>query len=260
MRTTVSFKSARSTPTRCRPTRRSPPAWRLCLETLEGRALPGFVAPLSFDTGRTPESVAVADFNGDAIADLAVADGGGNTVSMLLGNGDGTFQPARDFATGASPQSVAAGDFNGDGRPDLAVANNLDGGTVSVLLGNGDGTFQDASPFAAGLFPAAMAVGDFNRDGVPDLAVANSGNPGNFSTVSVLLGNGDGTFQAPQDFAVGNVPVSVAVGEFNGDGIQDLAVANGGGNVSVLLGNGDGTFQAARNFDAGAGPVSVAVG
>src|SRR6476469_8220302 len=108
MTTVVPFKSLRSTPARGRPTRRSPPAWRLRLEALEGRALPGFVAPLSFDTGRTPEAVAVADFNGDAIADLAVADGGGGSVSVLLGTGDGSFRSARDFAAGARPQSVAA--------------------------------------------------------------------------------------------------------------------------------------------------------
>src|SRR5437870_189597 len=119
-------------------------------------------------------------------------------------------------------------------------------------------SFIDARrDFAVGTNPQSVAAGDFNGDGRPDLAVANSGS----SNVSVLLGNGDGTFQAARTFAAGTTPASVAVGDFNGDGVADLAVANSGSsNVSVLLGNGDGTFQAARTFAAGGGPLSVAVG
>jgi hypothetical protein len=152
-------------------------------------------------------------------------------VSVLLGNGDGTFQAARNFAAGNRPWSVAVGDFNGDGIPDLAVANSYSN-NVSVLLGNGDGTFQAARNFAAGSFPLSVAVGDLNGDGTLDLAVANSGG----NNVSVLLGNGDGTFQAARNYAVGNGPLSVAVGDFNGDGAPDLAVANFFSNdVSILL-------------------------
>jgi hypothetical protein len=144
-------------------------------------------------------------------------------VSVLLGNGDGTFQAARNFAAGIRPYSVAVGDFNGDGTPDLAVANDTFSGTVSVLLGNGDGTFQAARNFAAGSYPYSVAVGDFTGDGTLDLAVANDTFSG---TVSVLLGNGDGTFQAARNYAAGARPKSVAVGDFNGDGTLDLAVAN----------------------------------
>ncbi len=229
-----------------------------------------FIARRDFAAGGNPFSVAVGDFNGDGVPDLAVANFGSNNVSVLLGNGDGSLRAARNFVAGSFPVSVAVGDFNGDGVPDLAVANQgapplfLDGG-VSLLLGNGDGSFQAVRNFAAGTRPVFVAVGDFNRDGVQDLAVANFGSfpdPGN---VSVLLGNGDGSFRAARNFAAGSSPVSVAVGDFDGDEVQDLAVANSGllpdpGNVSVLLGNGDGSFRAAREFGAGSGPRCVAVG
>jgi hypothetical protein len=180
-------------------------------------------------------SVAVGDFNNDGMPDLAVAI---DVVGVLLGNGDGTFQGARNFFVDGSPVSVAVGDFNGDGVQDLAVAGDSRG--VAVLLGNGDGTFQAARYFAAGRVPWSVAVGDFNGDGVQDLVVANDGTYPLYqdSSVSVLLGNGDGTFQAAQNFDVGLAPRSVAVADFNGDGLPDLAVANVASNdVSVLINN-----------------------
>ena len=210
-----------------------------------------------YAVGATPYSVAVGDFNGDGKPDLAVTNYSSFSVSVLLGNGEGTFQPAVNYATGNYPFSVAVGDFNGDGKLDLVVAN-FGGNSVSVLLGNGDGTFQPAVLYAAGSNPISVAVGDFNGDGKLDLAVADYAN---FSNVSVLLGNGDGTFQPAVSYASGSEARSVAVGDFNGDGQLDLAVANDiGGIVSVLLGKGDGTFQPPVNYFAGASPSSVAVG
>ena len=165
---------------RCRP-----PYRPLLLERLESRVVPGFLAPLAFDTGSSPWSVAVGDFNGDGKPDLAVANEGdlgvgdyGN-VSILLGNGDGTFQSAHNIVAGKNPVSIVVGDFNGDGRLDIAVANNginIQGGwlpgNVSVLLGNGDGTFQDHVDYPTGSGPVSVATGDFNGDGKLDLAVA----------------------------------------------------------------------------------------
>src|SRR5262249_43909411 len=186
-----------------------------------------FQAAQSFGAGSNPSSVTVGDFNGDGALDLAVANQGSNDVSVLLGNGDGSFQPARSFGAGSNPSSVTVGDFNGDGALDLAVANQ-GSNDVSVLLGNGDGSFQPARSFGAGTYPRSVAVEDFNGDGVPDLAVANSGldfpfDPG---SVSVLLGNGDGSFQPARSFGAGRNALSVAVGDFNGGAAPDLAGVN----------------------------------
>src|SRR5205807_1525829 len=223
-----------------------------------------FVTRVDYAVGANPSSVAVGDFNGDGRPDLAVANYSSNTVSVLLGNSDGTFQPALTFATaGFNPEYVAVGDVNRDGRLDLAVAHSGSTlGTVAVLLGNGDGTFQAPRNFSTGQGSLSVAVGDVNGDGQPDVAVANFRS----STVSVLLGNGDGTFQTPRNFDAGTGPLSFAVGDVNGDGLQDLAVANydfnihGPNTVTVLLGNPDGTFQAPQAFGAGTNPASVAVG
>src|SRR6266566_1984429 len=214
-----------------------------------------------------PSGMAVGDFNGDGKLDLAVDDYGcpldcnsspSNAVTVLLGNGDGTFLPGPSLTVGNGPAGVAVGDFNGDGKPDLAVAN-LNDNTLSILLGNGDGTFQAPQTFAGvGTKPYFVAVGDFNRDGKPDLVITN--HLGN--TVTVLLGNGDGTFQPAQTFLVDSDPVYATVGDFNGDGVQDLAVANLHAlTISVLLGNaGTGsTVVATPTFSPGGGTYTVSV-
>ena len=189
--------------------------------------------------GGSPAAVTVADLNGDGLGDLVVTDDSAARVEVLMSNGDGTFQPPVSFAVGTTPRAVAAADLNGDGIPDLIVANQ-DSGNISVLLGNGDGTFQPAVSYAVGSGPISIAVADFNGDGAPDLAVANLyDSPG---TVSVLLGNGDGTFQSALSFNAGSYTAAVAVGDFNGDGRPDLAVAEGldpSGMVGILLNQGD---------------------
>jgi len=214
--------------------------------------------------GTGPDAIVAGDFTGDGRTDLAVANGESNDVSILLGNGDGTFEPAVQYAVGSNPDAIVAGDFNGDGRLDLAVANGSSN-DVSILLGIGDGTFQPQVRYAVGSAPHAIVPGDFNGDGHLDLAVANFGS----DDVSVLLGNGDGTFQPQVTYAVGIAPLGMVAGDFRGDGRLDLAVANsnshlysasGTGSVSVLLGNGDGTFQPQVTYAVGSEPDGIVAG
>jgi hypothetical protein len=211
-------------------------------------------------TGNQPAAGASADFDGDGIPDLAIMASQDNAVLILKGNGNGTFQQLGSYSVGTMPCvsptassncSMAVGDFNHDGAADLAVTSAGDN-TVTILLGHtgpgavfGDGTFTQApgSPFLVGSFPVAVRGGDFNNDGTLDLAVANA----NDNTVSILLGNGDGTFTAvvPAVQTGGAFPLFLAVADFNQDGFDDIAVSNNGQNantVSVLLGIGDGTF------------------
>jgi hypothetical protein len=176
----------------------------------------------------------VGDFNRDLKPDLAVATQGG--VSVLLGNGTGGFAAATNFLVGTSVDSVAVGDFIGELKPDLAVANRFN---VGVLLGNGAGSFEAATNFPVGDENRWVAVGDFNGDLKLDLVVAvasSVANPSYQNSVGVLLDSGAGGFGAATYFPVGACPVSVAVGDFNGDLKPDLAVANCiSNNVSVLL-------------------------
>jgi murein DD-endopeptidase MepM/ murein hydrolase activator NlpD len=195
-------------------------------------------SPIS--VGSSPFFVAVGDFNGDRKVDLAVTNSGDGTVTILLGNGNGTFTPAlgSPVTVGSDPCGIAVGDFNGDGKLDLALTVDYN---VTILLGNGNGTFAPAgSPI--GVAGCGIAVGDFNGDGKLDLAVPDWDN----SNELIFLGNGDGTFTSglstPSSW--GHV-TSVAVGDFNGDGKLDLAAAGysiAAGGVTILLGNGDGTF------------------
>ena len=215
----------------------------------------------TYGTGNSPASAVTADFNGDGIQDLAVANEVDNTVSILLGAGNGTFQPQVTYSTGSGPAEIAVGDFNSDGYLDLAVVNsgeNISGqftNSVSVLLGNGDGTFQTHVDYATGQVPVSVGAGDFNSDGKLDLAVVDQYD----NAVSILLGNGDGTFQSEFEFGVSSQPMQVAVSDFNGDGRLDLATANfAADSVSILLGNGDSTFQAATDFTASVSPSSIA--
>ncbi len=194
---------------------------------------PQFQQVSTFPAGQNPTSVTLADFNGDGKLDVVAANQGSNNISVLLGNGDGTFKSAQNTAVGQSPDSLAVGDFNRDGKADLAVAN-FGTNTIDVLLGNGDGTFENPVSYNVGTGPTFVVTADFDNDGRLDLAVVAS------SQLSILLGNGDGSFQNPiHSSFTGSV---LAVGDFNDDGKLDLA-SSSVGSIYVALGKGNGDFK-----------------
>ena len=207
-------------------------------------------------SGITPVAAAVGDFNGDGIPDLAVASSTSSNVTVLLGNGDGTFLMPASYPVPNSLQGIAVADFNGDGKADIATADSTTG--VNILLGKGDGTFQAAVPYTVnqsgpGFQAAFVLVGDFNGDGKADVVTINA----NSSTLSVLLGTGTGTLQTPVITGIPSQAAQLALADFNADGKADLATNNG----FVLLGKGDGTFQSAVSYPTGTGaPASVAAG
>jgi hypothetical protein len=216
-----------------------------------------FAAPVNYTVGSLPFANSVGDFNGDHILDIAVCNYNSNNVSVLLGNGDGTFKAAVNYAVGTEPSAITVADLNHDGYPDIAVADEI-GKTIAVLINNADGTgtFKPAVLYPAGQAPRGIVAGDLRNIGILDLVVAN--NLGGDATV--FLGNGDGTFQAGVNYAADVNPKSVALGDFSGDGILDIAVANHNTNdVSILMGNGDGTFKPPVNYAVGLDPRFVAV-
>ncbi len=205
----------------------------------------------SYSTGNSPGQgvydIASADLNDDGAVDLATANHVSHNVSVLMGPGDGTFQGAVNYPVGNNPTSIVIANFNADGEDDLATGNGAN--NVTALMGNGDGTLQPGKNSGVSE-PQGVAAADFNGDGVDDLAM------GNYSaqTVSVLIGNGNGTFQNPAPYPVGAIPLSVAVADFNGDSAPDIATANSGSNtVSVLL-----NTSVATHFDITAVPFATA--
>jgi len=216
-----------------------------------------FTANVDYHAGLDPRRVAVGDFNRDGNQDLVAANYQGANVSVLLGNGGGTFAHHVDYTTAADPFRVAVGDFNGDGNLDVVTANAHGYPyNISVLLGNGDGTFRPKVDYESDGPGYCIVAGDFNGDGKQDIAEG-----ANYAQVSVLLGNGSGAFPTHVSYPVGSTPFGIVVGDFDGDGKQDLATANQqAGSVSVLMGSGSGTFVAKPDYSLGIQPQDLAVG
>jgi DNA-binding beta-propeller fold protein YncE len=214
-----------------------------------------FRDPILYSTeGEHPGSLIVGDFNNDGHADLAAANEGSGTISILLGNGDGTFQAGRSFGAGSGPGSIAAADFNGDGRTDIVAVNRAHG-TISILLGNGDGSFAPPAPIAVGADPVALVVEDFNSDGRPDIAVAN----GRSAAFTVLMGTGGGGFLTGVQYPLGDTPLSMVTGDLNGDGKPDLQFYLAGKTI-VWTGKGDGRFAVGYSTTLGPSLMAAALG
>lgn len=219
-----------------------------------------YLLGLYYNTG-----IVAGDFNNDGILDLASTYGVSSPMlAVLLGNGDGTFQPHQDFPVSLFPEDLVAADFNKDGKLDiivLALGSERGNGRFSLFLGNGDGTFAPHRDFPADQYGYSVAVGDFNRDGNLDLAEVGGTSPG----INIFMGHGDGTFQSPVLYSTGQPSSWVLVADFNGDGFADLAEVAADTNLNgakVLLNQGDGTFGAPVLYSTPSlsDPVSVAVG
>ena len=268
--------SSRRLSNRDRP-RKPKPVQRLACETLDDRLLPSFMSPVSYATDTYPQTVVTADFNGDGKPDIATANYNGS-VSVLLGNGDGTFQAAQNASTSYATLSLAVGDFNGDGKPDIATANYYS--DVKVQLGNGDGTFQDPTNIGIGSNPMSVAVGDFNGDGKLDLGVTSNtyyfdgyywGYYGYYAyghyegKANVLLGDGSGGFSGPNVTDLGYAGYYgfnlATAADINGDSRDDFVTVNEYyGNISVLLGDSSGFLQSTSSPYIGDYSYAVAAG
>jgi hypothetical protein len=236
-----------------------------------------FQAAPDINIGDASVSAATGDFNGDGAQDLAISvfNNGENNLRIYLGNGDGTFSQGQEIVE-RTPRALTVGDFDGDGQQDLAaidftIEDNRVRNRVLILLGQDDGTFEIVpQESVVGPEASSLTVGDFDADGQQDVATADP----NADVVSVLLGNGDGTFEPARDFPAGVQPgpgllvqpVSIKAADFNGDGRQDLATGNRRpsdppieSGVSILLGRGDGTFEPAQEFATAEGTASLVV-
>ena len=213
-------------------------------------------AQLSNSGNSSPLQIRVADFDGDGKQDVVTLGSYYiDTLTVLKGNGDGTFQAPTPYSYSVPPTEIEVADMNGDGHSDLIAGNHFFN-TTSVMLNDGTGRLGPKVDSVGVVSPSDLATGDFNGDGKLDVV-----STGMYGGVNVQLGNGNGTLQAPKSYGTAGTPAAATVGDFNGDGISDIAVANTASYaVGVLIGNGDGTFQAAANYNVGSAPLDVTQG
>ncbi len=215
-----------------------------------------FSFPISIPVGLSPTALAVGDFDGDGLDDIAAANFESKTVTVLRSDGTGGFRIKAILSLPQRPTSLITGDFNRDQKLDLIVTN-FDEGRILIFYGDGTGQFTLTRELVVGTGPYTLVSGDFNRDQILDLAIANA----SISRVTMLLGDGTGDFEKTQEITVGGWPSALASGDFNDDRRLDIAVANFfDDSVSVLLGNGDGTFDPLAPFAAGKEPTGLDVG
>ncbi|HEY3992967.1 MAG TPA: VCBS repeat-containing protein [Ktedonobacteraceae bacterium] len=223
-----------------------------------GRAAesPSSFTSTTYAVGANPTGIVFGDFNGDGKTDIVTTNSTDSSISILMGNGDGTFRSSQAFPIGAAPTGVAVGDFKKDGKLDIVTTNSSDN-SISVLMGNGDGTFQSPQTLLVGADPIGVAVGDFKRDGKLDIVTTNSSD----NSVSLLMGNGNGTFQLPQTLHVGANPTRIVVGNVNGNGNLAIATINSNDNsISVLVGKSDSSTSSRQPSTENAQPQQSPVG
>ncbi|MGA8492310.1 MAG: VCBS repeat-containing protein [Terriglobales bacterium] len=215
-----------------------------------------------YGTGKNtgPYAVVSAHLTNSGHLDLAFADYASDSVSILLGNGDGTFQSPIKFSVPAA-FALAVGDFNDDGNADLAVVESAGNqfGFLQILIGEGNGRFQKGELYQLGIEPTSVAIADFNGDGHLDLAVANNGGQSGKGSVMVFAGTGKGTFKTPVTYEIAGAPWGIAARDLNGDHSPDLAVTNLGGYVSILLNDGTGHFLKPVSYRWNGAPVDVKI-
>ncbi len=255
----------------CRPLQVNPHTATVISVVLAGSVVasasagPLFPRP-QYTVDGVPSCVALGDLDSDGNLDMAVGkDASRHELYVLLGHGDGTFADGLAFDVGGRVGSVAVADLDGDGHLDVVAANigdriDHDDPCISVLLNQGDGTFKEPAVYESARRPDSVAIGDFNGDGKPDLAVAHTGRYPEYGDpgISILLNDGNGTFADPVEYDAGDRPNSIALGDLDGDGDLDLAVANSGDdNISILLNLGDGTFGDGVTYPVGDNPSSI---
>jgi FG-GAP-like repeat len=211
----------------------------------------------SYKVGKNPTTVTPFDINQDGITDLVTTNVSSNTLSILIGNGDGSFRDQMQLHVCQEPRSLATGSFNGDTYPDIVLAC-AGGDQIAVLFGRADGKVEEGPQYPVHRTPVAVATDDLNGDHVADLVVALRNDK-----IKVFLGQGNGAFRHGAQYEYGDTPTSVALSDLNGDGKIDLVVTNGGpmsNAVSIWIGNGDGTFQQPTDYRSGRRPLGVSFG